>query len=33
MTGIEPANEGVTVLCLTTWRHPPKSKNIINNKL
>ena len=22
-TGFEPANKGVTILCLTTWRRPP----------
>lgn len=23
MKGIEPSNKGATILCLTTWRHPP----------
>ena len=27
-TGIEPASEGVTVLCLTTWLRPPDTWSI-----
>ena len=28
MAGLEPANEGVKVPCLTTWLHPYKGKEI-----